>query len=102
MSEATFTTRALDLERGGRTVLRSIDLELTPGEVVAVVGTNGGSRSSLRGVLAGDLRPTAGDPLVDGTDLGSWSAVAVAGERAGLLQQPSVRFPLRAEEVVAL
>jgi len=102
MSEATFTTRALDLERGGRPVLRSIDLELTPGEVVAVVGPNGAGKSSLLGVLAGDLRPTSGEVLLDGTDLGNWSAGDVARERAVLLQQVTLSFPFRVEEVVAM
>ncbi len=102
MSEATFTTVDLGLERGGRTVLSGVDLELIPGEVVAVVGPNGAGKSSLLGALAGDLRPATGQVLLNGTDLNSWAAGDVARERAVLLQQVTLSFPFRIEEVVAM
>src|SRR5690625_2708207 len=102
MSEATFSTRDLHLERGGRPVLREVDLDLVPGEVVAVVGPNGAGKSSLLGALAGDLRPSSGQVLLDGTDLGSWAADEVARKRAVLLQQVTLSFPFRVEEVVAM
>ena len=102
VKEATFATRALTLERGGRTVLRSVDLDLVPGEVVAVVGPNGAGKSSLLGALAGDLRAATGQVLLGGTELASWSGGDLARERAVLLQQVTLSFPFRVEEVVAM
>jgi energy-coupling factor transport system ATP-binding protein len=45
-------------------VLRDVDLDLRPGEVVAVVGANGGGKSSLLACLAGVRKPLHG--TVDG------------------------------------
>lgn len=45
---------------GQRVVLEPIDLELRPGEVVALGGPNGAGKSTLLSILAGALAPTAG------------------------------------------
>ncbi|MFN8075820.1 MAG: ATP-binding cassette domain-containing protein [Kineosporiaceae bacterium] len=48
-------------------VLAGIDLRLRAGERVAVVGPSGGGKSTLARLVAGVLRPTAGEVLLDGT-----------------------------------
>src|SRR6266487_1156728 len=45
---------------GRRRVLTGLDLEVTAGELVAVVGENGTGKTTLLRILAGDLRPDAG------------------------------------------
>jgi putative ABC transport system ATP-binding protein len=49
--------------------LRRIDLDLEPGERVAVMGRSGSGKTTLLNVLAGLERPSAGRVLVDGHDL---------------------------------
>ncbi|WP_051756150.1 ABC transporter ATP-binding protein [Kitasatospora purpeofusca] len=44
----------------GRWILRDVDLDLAPGDVLAVVGANGSGKSTLLRILAGLTRPTAG------------------------------------------
>ncbi|MEU6237574.1 ABC transporter ATP-binding protein [Kitasatospora sp. NPDC047058] len=44
----------------GRWILREVDLEVTPGDVLAVVGGNGSGKSTLLRILAGLSRPTSG------------------------------------------
>src|SRR5215469_9311931 len=51
---------------GRRRVLAGVDLDVAPGELVAVVGENGTGKTTLLRILAGDLRPDAGSVAVDG------------------------------------
>jgi ATP-binding cassette subfamily B protein len=50
---------------GGHTILEDIDLELAPGEQIAVVGPSGAGKSSLVGLLLGLHRPALGAVTVD-------------------------------------
>jgi putative ABC transport system ATP-binding protein len=50
-------------------ILREIDLSVTAGEAVAVVGASGSGKSTLLAILAGLDTPTVGNVHVDGTDL---------------------------------
>ena len=49
--------------------LQGLDLEVTPGEVVAIAGRSGSGKTTLMNILAGLERPTAGSVWVDGRDL---------------------------------
>jgi heme ABC exporter ATP-binding subunit CcmA len=51
------------------TVLRDLDLTLGPGEALAVVGPNGAGKTTLLRLLAGLLRPSAGEVTVLGRPL---------------------------------
>ena len=50
----------LRLDRGGRTVLRDIDLDVPRGKVVAILGPSGCGKSTLLAALTGELQPAAG------------------------------------------
>ena len=50
-------------------ILRDIDLEITPGEALAVVGASGSGKSTLLAILAGLDTPTTGTVELGGTDL---------------------------------
>jgi subfamily B ATP-binding cassette protein MsbA len=50
-------------------VLRGIDFEAQPGEVVALVGSSGSGKSTLASIAVSFLTPDSGRVLVDGVDL---------------------------------
>jgi ATP-binding cassette subfamily B protein len=50
-------------------VLSGVDLEIAPGEVVAVVGHSGAGKSTIAGLLSRFYDPNAGEVLLDGADL---------------------------------
>jgi fructose transport system ATP-binding protein len=55
------------VKRYGRvTAINGSDLELYPGEILAVIGDNGAGKSSLIKALSGALVPDAGEILIDG------------------------------------
>ncbi|HEY3773027.1 MAG TPA: ABC transporter ATP-binding protein [Solirubrobacteraceae bacterium] len=60
MSAPLLACRGMSVARGRREVLRSVDLELRAGEVVALLGPNGAGKSTLLGALAGAVDPVAG------------------------------------------
>jgi lipoprotein-releasing system ATP-binding protein len=65
---------------GGRTlpVLRGIDFEIRPGEIVSVVGASGAGKSTLLHLLGTIDLPTAGKILFDGVDVTRMNAAALA------------------------
>ena len=67
------TLRAVSKSYGGsrpRQVLSGIDLEVRPGEYVAVMGESGVGKSTLLNLVAGLERPDSGQVLFEDVDLG--------------------------------
>jgi heme exporter protein A len=65
--------RGLQRSFGRVRILRGVDLSLRPGEALAVVGPNGAGKTTLLRLLAGLMKPSAGDirvldePLAQGS-----------------------------------
>ncbi|WLW55476.1 ABC transporter ATP-binding protein [Streptomyces sp. YU58] len=60
-------TQALSLTRAHTHALRHIDLTITPGETIALMGRNGAGKSTLLSTLVGLLEPTTGSVTTGGT-----------------------------------
>jgi lipoprotein-releasing system ATP-binding protein len=67
------------------TVLDGVDLEVAPGEAVAVIGASGAGKSTLLHILGGLDRPTRGDVVVAGRDLARLTGPALAGFRNAVI-----------------
>lgn len=92
--------------QGALSILQDVDLEISPGEAVAVVGASGSGKSTLLGLLAGLDTPTAGSVQLDGTELYRLDEDGRAALRARLLgfvfQSFQLLPPLTALENVML
>lgn len=76
--------------RRGPDVLNGIDLTVSEGEVLAVMGANGSGKSTLLFALLGELRSSAGEGTVLGEPISARSRRDRPGEVAMLLQNPEL------------
>ncbi|MBU2397419.1 MAG: ABC transporter ATP-binding protein [Alphaproteobacteria bacterium] len=63
-------TRTYETASGGLTVLKGVDLDVMPGEVVGLIGPSGSGKSSLLHAAGLLERPTSGEIRIDGVDVG--------------------------------
>ncbi len=105
MNDSTQSRSVLELEgvtlRHGDgdstvTALDAVNLDVTAGELVAVVGPSGSGKSSLLAVAGALVTPESGTVRVDGVDLGSSDASTKARlrrERIGFVFQSGNLIP---------
>ena len=97
----TLTSRA-----GAGEILRNVDLNVAPGQSIAIVGPSGSGKTSLLMILAGLERATHGRVLVGGNDLGNLDEDGLArvrGAQIGIIFQSFHLVPtMTALENVAL
>jgi ABC-2 type transport system ATP-binding protein len=90
--------RADGLEKrfGERVAVTGVTFEVAPGEIVGLLGPNGGGKTTTMRMLAGLLTPTAGRASIDGRDLASDEAAR--GLLGFLTEQPGLYERLSATE----
>ncbi|WP_221583557.1 ABC transporter ATP-binding protein [Microbacterium sp. G2-8] len=71
--------------------LRGIDLDISPGETVAFVGSSGSGKSTLLNLVLGFIRPTAGRILLDGHDAAALDMRSVR-QHLSVVPQESILF----------
>jgi branched-chain amino acid transport system ATP-binding protein len=65
----TLTLRNLYASYDGISALRGISLQVSSGEIVALVGSNGAGKSTTLKAISGLIEKVSGEILLDGTDL---------------------------------
>lgn len=66
--EPVIKVRKLKIAFGSKVVLDEIDLDLYPGETLAVIGPSGTGKSTVLKVLTGLLAPTSGSVVIEGQE----------------------------------
>lgn len=86
----------------GSTALDRVSLTIETGRILAIVGPNGAGKSTLLRVLAGLLRPSRGEVVVDDRPLASIPGRERARLIAFLAQENACAFPYTVREVVLM
>ena len=74
---------------GNIVALKGVDVEVNPGEIVAMIGANGAGKSTLMMTIFGDPRPREGRIVFDGQDITGLQAHEIA--RLRIAQAPEGR-----------
>lgn len=83
-------------------VLRDINLSVTAGEMVGLLGPNGSGKTTLLKLASGILRPNHGEIILDGSSLGEMNRKTIARNVAVVPQQFHIPFAFTTTEVVML
>jgi iron complex transport system ATP-binding protein len=102
MTGPLLEAQGLTVERGGRTILESVDLVLRPGEALALLGPNAAGKSTLLRTLSGLLPPARGSVRLEGQPLASCSREAVARRVALVTSEEGGGSALTVRDRVAL
>jgi len=93
---------SVSVRAGSRELLRDLSLQLSPGEVVAILGRNGSGKTLTLHTLAGLRQPARGEVSLDGVPIPELSRRAVALRLGLLTQDLEDAFVTRAIESVLI
>jgi ATP-binding cassette subfamily C protein len=78
--------------QGTAFILHGVSFSLVPGEVVGLIGNSGAGKSSVARILAGAIRPDAGEVRIDGATFDDWDHERLA-QHIGYLPQDCALLP---------
>jgi phospholipid/cholesterol/gamma-HCH transport system ATP-binding protein len=88
--------RVLDLHYAvrGREILKGIDLQVEPGEIISIMGVSGGGKTTLLKCIGGLIRPTSGQIFIGEAEIAHLNESALNGvrRRLGMVFQYAALF----------
>lgn len=94
--------RELVVRLGGATIVDGAEVEVRPGELVALVGPNGAGKSTFVRAAAGLLKPASGEALCMGRPVRELRMRELARMRAFVPQRPQVPAGVTVREAVTI
>ncbi len=82
----------IGVDAGSMSILRGVDLQVGPGEILGLFGANGAGKTTLLRLVATLVRPSAGTGSVLGTDLSSQQRYAIR-RRIGMIGHVPGLYP---------
>ena len=82
----------LKLNYGLVSALKGVDLSVSEGQIVALLGANGAGKTTTLKAVSGLLKPSGGQILFEGQNIAGQSAHQIA--RRGIMQSPEGRYVL--------
>ncbi|GAC1044227.1 ABC transporter ATP-binding protein [Rhizobium sp. No.120] len=97
---SALSLRGIAKSFGGNAILKGVDLDVQPGEFIALVGPSGCGKSTLLRILAGLDHADSGEIVLGGSDV---SGVAAADRNIAMVFQSYALYPhLTASENIAV
>ncbi|NLS14959.1 ABC transporter ATP-binding protein [Rhizobium sp. P40RR-XXII] len=97
---SALSLRGIAKSFGGNAILKGVDLDVQPGEFIALVGPSGCGKSTLLRILAGLDHADSGEIILGGNDV---SGVAAADRNIAMVFQSYALYPhLTASENIAV
>jgi len=97
-----FDVKNLSFSVRGVEILSNISLEIFSGEYIAIIGPNGGGKTTLIRMLLGLEKPSAGEIRLFGKKLNNfkeWHKIGFVPQRASLVDE---NFPATVEDIVKM
>ena len=85
--------RGISKSFSGVEVLSGIDLDVSPGEVVALIGENGAGKSTLSSIISGAIPPSAGSMVLNGKPYAPASPAEAIAAGIGKIHQEMQLLP---------
>ena len=83
-------------------ILRNINLEIIPGEILTIIGPNGAGKSSLIKIVSGDVNPSDGEVQYGNTPLSQISLEKRSILRSVLSQSQNINFDFSVREIIEM
>jgi branched-chain amino acid transport system ATP-binding protein/branched-chain amino acid transport system permease protein len=91
--DAVLTTVKLTAGYGAAPVLDNVSLDVRPGEMVTIIGSNGAGKSTTMRAISGLLRPVAGDIVLDNVPIKELETHQIARRGLALVPEGRQVFP---------
>ena len=92
----------LSQKYGDRYILKDINVEIFPGEILGIIGPNGSGKSTLVKMIAGDFSSTYGLIKYEGISLNKYSLLDRAKYRSVVSQEQNIMFDFTVKEVIEM
>lgn len=87
---------------GEKILVQDISFQVTPGELLVILGANGAGKSTLFQMLSGDKKPASGLAYLDGKDIRNYALAELALKRGVVNQQNLMNMAFTVSEIILM